>query len=114
MLADVIGVVLVFGVGGLALGVLAFVQRAMTASGPDSDASPVPHPKRPEARGRIPLPFARALLLWLLLSPAFALVVAWSVAVRDLGPGAIAALAGFALPLFVAGLAFVGKRGLDP
>jgi NADH:ubiquinone oxidoreductase subunit 3 (subunit A) len=114
MLAEVGGVVLVFALGVLALLVITFLQRVMGAG----DAPAPPRAARiavaPDPRRRVPLPFARTLLLWLLAAPALAFLVLWSVAVRDLGTGAITALTLFAAPLVVAFLAFLSKGGLEP
>lgn len=114
MLADVSGVLLVFGLGVFALAALAFVQRAMGEGQAPTPTPPKSRDHAVDARRRVPLPFARVLLLWLLAAPALALVTVWSVAVRDLGAPALGALGVFAVPLFVVFLAFVSKRGLEP
>ncbi len=112
MLAEVSGVILVFALGVVALIGIGFLQRVLGAHRATVETSPERDARDP--RRRTPLPFARVWLLWLLVAPALAFVVAWSAAVRDLGTPALTALAVFVAPLLVVGWAFVSKGGLDP
>jgi len=115
MLAEVSPVVMIVALGAAALAAMHFLQRAMGAGGaPRSPAEPRGSAAETDVRRRAPLPFARALLFWLILAPAFGFVLVWTAAVRDLGAPALTALALFVAPLLVVWLAFLSKGGIEP